>query len=264
MSIKLRFSLLLGVLLLAFLFCLYLLRQAEKAQLAEAIANSRSDDADLIENWLEITGSSLRQFTADYALWDDMAAFVARPDPQWGHDNIDLSLDNFGLHAAWVYHSDGRTVHTASNQPAIAPPLTAVELANVTQNVRQLHFFAQSPAGLIEIRGNAIVYATEALKQDAPPAPVRGWLLAARAWNRPYLTNLSRLIEGSITIEPTDHPGPTEPDAKSGITLLRPLDDWRGETIAMLRIVRETPALAQRLRSEALATRIFVIFGLCL
>ncbi|MFH1496919.1 MAG: sensor histidine kinase, partial [Verrucomicrobiota bacterium] len=46
--------------------------------------------------------------------------------------------------------------------------------------------------------------------------------------------------------------------------LLRPLDDWRGETIAMLRIVRETPALAQRLRSEALATRIFVIFGLCL
>ncbi len=266
MSIKLRFSLLLGVLLLAFLFCLYLLRQAEKQQLAEAIANSRSDDADLIENWLEITGASLRQFCEDYALWDDMAAFASQPDPKWGHDNIELSLDNFGLHAAWVYDAKGKAVYAASREPSVAPPLTAGELASITQNVRQLHFFANTSAGLVEIRGSAIVYASEALnlKPGSPPAPIRGWLLAARAWDRPYVDNLARLIEGGITIEHPDRPAAAEPNAESRVTLLRPLDDWRGETIAMLRIVRETPALAQRLRSEALATRIFVIFGLCL
>lgn len=264
MSIKLRFSLLLGVLLLAFLFCLYLLRQAEKQQLAEAIANSRSDDADLIENWLEITGASLRQFCEDYALWDDMAAFASRPDPKWGHDNIELSLENFGLHAAWVYNAAGQIVYTASREPAASPPLTAEALSAVTKNVRQLHFFTNTTAGLVEVRGSAIVYASEALKTDAPPAPIRGWLLAARAWDRPYVDNLARLIEGSITIEHPDRPGSTEPNAESRVTLLRPLDDGQGETIAMLRIVRETPALAQRLRSEALATRIFVIFGLCL
>ena len=53
MSIKLRFSLLLGVLLLAFVFCLYLLRQAEKNQLAEAVANSRSDDWSSVAYWYQ-------------------------------------------------------------------------------------------------------------------------------------------------------------------------------------------------------------------
>lgn len=263
MSIKLRFSLLLGVLLLAFLFCLFLLRQAEKQQLAEAIANSRNDDADLLENWLDITGTSLRQFTEDYALWDDMARFVAQPDKQWGHDNIDLSLANFGLHAAWVYRPEGTIAYAASSPPVAPPPLSAEQLRALTQNARRLHFFAHSPAGLIEVRGAAIVFASQATQPGSPPPPIQGWLLAARAWNQPYIDNLARLIEGTISIDSPDQPAP-EANGQTRLTLLRPLDDWRGDTIALLRIVRETPALAQRLRSEALATRIFVIFGLCL
>ncbi len=245
------------------MFCLYLLRQAEKQQLSEAIANSRSDDADLLENWLEITGATLRQFSEDYANWDDMALFANKPDPQWGHDNLDLGLDNFGLHAIWVFHGDGTLAYTASKTETAPPPLTAEQLLSVTRNVRQLHFFAQSPAGLLEIRGSAIVFASQSNKPDSPPPPVQGWLLASRAWNQPYVENLARLVEGSIAIEDPQHPGPAQTE-QSQLTLLRPLDDWQGETIALLRIVRETPTLAQRLRSEAMATRIFVIFGLCL
>lgn len=264
MSIKLRFSLLLGVLLLAFLFCLYLLRQAEKQQLAEAIANSRSDDANLLENWLEITSATLRQFSDDYANWDDMAKFVQEPDPTWGHDNIELSLENFGLLAVWICRPDGTPAYaTAKSSPIPKVPVEPDQLQTITRNVRQLHFFAESEVGLLEVRGSAIIYASQAVEPNAPPPPVQGWLLAARAWNRPYVDNLARLIEGEISLESPDKPAAAS-GRQSQLTLLRPLDNWRGDTIAMLRIVRQTPALAQRIKSEALATRIFVIFGLCL
>jgi sensor domain CHASE-containing protein len=60
---------------------------------------------------VELTGQSLRDFTYDYAQWDDMVTFVATPRPERAAVNIDASLTNFNLSAAWVRRNDGSIVH---------------------------------------------------------------------------------------------------------------------------------------------------------
>ena len=76
MSIKQRFALVLGMLLLVFLCCLTILRLLEKEQLTEALATSQRDATGMLERWLDLNGASLRQLTEDYSRWDDMSSFV--------------------------------------------------------------------------------------------------------------------------------------------------------------------------------------------
>ena len=65
MSIKTRLALLLGVLLVVFLFSLLLLRRFERQQLEVMLARSRPDRVELIARWVDLTGQSLRQFSYD-------------------------------------------------------------------------------------------------------------------------------------------------------------------------------------------------------
>ena len=122
MSIKLRFALLLGVLLLIFLGSLGLLRTLEKEQLTEALATSQRDATDILERWLDLNGSGLRQFAEDYSRWDDMVAFVKTRDPAWAEVNIRQSMNGFNAHAVWVLGTDGELLYqTEVDAPTPAP-----------------------------------------------------------------------------------------------------------------------------------------------
>ncbi len=261
MSIKLRFALLLGLLLLAFTLCLIVLRGLEKRQLAEAIANSRRDDSGLMVRWLELSGNALRQFTLDYAQWDEMARFVETPDAEWAAVNIDASLDNFGLHAVWVLRVDGSLIYSvrarsATSSDPLPPPASPEAWLELTRGDPLPNFFHATADGLLEIRAAPVVFSNQTVG-DAPP---RGWLLAARVWDDDHLSMLAQLVEGHTQILAPDE-APPRGDNETRFVFLRPLADLDGNTLATLAITRELPELAQRLQADAFKARIFVAFG---
>ena len=81
MSIKLRLALLLGLLLLVFVFCLVALRTLEQRQFEEALTSARRDDAKLLGNWIDLRAASLRRFADDASVWPQRS-------PKWGRNTI--------------------------------------------------------------------------------------------------------------------------------------------------------------------------------
>jgi signal transduction histidine kinase len=257
MSIKLRFALVLGMLLLIFLGCLTVLRLLEKEQLTEALATSQRDATDMLERWLDLNGSSLRQFTDDYSRWDELAAFVKTRDTNWAEINVHQSLAGFNVHDTWVLTPEGALVYQARREQASPPPLAPEQWRQLVADNPFPHFFTVHAEGLLEIRGAPI----QSTADTARTSPPQGWLVAARLWNKAHLKALGSLTESTISLS---DPGKTDntPVTPSQLTVMRPLNDWRGQIVSMLYVSREMPAIAQRLHTDAFEARVFIVFGL--
>ncbi len=109
MSIKTRLALLLGVLLVVFLFSLLLLRRFERQQLEVMLARSQPDRVELIARWVDLTGQSLRQFSYD-SPWSETVESVANRETGWATINREASLPNFAAHALGVIALDGSVI----------------------------------------------------------------------------------------------------------------------------------------------------------
>lgn len=257
MSIKLRFALLLGLLLLIFLGSLGMLRYLEKQELASALASSQRDAAEMLERWLDLNGSSLRQFADDYSKWDDMVAFVGTRDPDWADVNLRPGLSSFNLHTIWVLDARATPVFSTRSDPGAKFPIGPSDWLHYVSDTPFPHFFVRHDGELLEIRAAPI----QPSKDEDRRTPAVGWLVAARAWNQDHLRALGKLTESSLHVgEPS--PGEDNTGVDGKLTVIRPLNDWRGRTLDMLHVTRETPAIAQRLRTDVFEARVFIVFGL--
>ena len=257
MSIKLRFALLLGVLLLVFLGSLGLLRTLEKEQLTEALATSQRDATDILERWLDLNGSGLRQFAEDYSRWDDMVAFVKTRDTAWAEVNIRQSMGGFNAHAVWVLNPDGELIYQSETDSPSSIPVSPADWRQLVADNPYPHFYAAHGPDLLEIRAAPIQPSNDANRTTAP----QGWLLTARLWDQAHLNALGRLTESTIRLNAPDRPA-APAVSESKLTIIRPLSDWRGRTLGMLYVTRETPAIAHRLRTDVFEARVFIVFGL--
>lgn len=261
MSIKLRFALLLGTLLLIFLGCLASLRLVEKKQLTEALASSQRDATGMLERWLELHGSSLRQFAEDYSRWDEMVAFVKKADLAWADANLRESLASFNIDDVWILDAEGSLLYQAHQDRAVPPPLEPDAWRRLVADTGFPHFFLPHAQGVLEIRSAPVQPSSDGNRSSTP----RGWLIASRLWDREHLQSLGKLTESSIRFAaPGQAPTPPESSTPSQLTVLRPLTDWRGDTVRMLYITRDMPAIAQRLEADAFEARVFILFGLLL
>jgi signal transduction histidine kinase len=259
MSIKLRFALLLGPLLLAFLAAVVLLRRAETLRGQRAIETYQRDGIRALERWVDLSGQTLRQFANDYSLWDDMVAFVESSDANWARINLEASLPNFGADALWVLDREGGVRYATSElaEAALEAPISRDDLDELTSDSPFTWFYRETEVGLLEIRG-APIQPSDDIRRTKPAV---GWLFVARAWNDKLLGELGRITESRAYLTPGDEAEPP-PRPNARIELLRPLNDWRGRTLRVLHIARAAPEIAQMAEGDAFQVRIFIGFGL--
>lgn len=265
MSIKLRLALLLGLLLLVFVFCLLALRALERRQLAEAVAAARRDDARLAQNWIDLRGASLRRFVDDTTGAEELAALAADPAGrrERARASLEPSLSRYGVDAVWIAAPDA-AVLLAVRRAGLAdlalpvPPARLADLAAPDTGPRS--YFFQAPPGLLEVR---------ALRLAGNGAP---WLFAARLWDEAYLARLGDLVDGDADLAPPAAAGIAEalrgePGAENDpapIVVQRPLFDWDGDAIRTLRLRKAAPDISFRVETDRLKTHVFLLFGLCL
>lgn len=257
MSIKLRFALLLGMLLVIFLSCLAALRLFENQKLTEALAASQRDASNVLERWLDLDGSSLRQFTDDYSRWDELIAFTESHDLAWADINLRQSMGGFNIQDVWVLTTEGKSIYQTRPDQDAPPLIQPEQWRRVVTETPFPHFFLTRAEGVLEIRGAPIQPSAD----NARTARPRGWLLSARLWDRAHLDALGKLTESTIRLAP---PGAPEaaPLAASRLPLVRPLKDWKGETVSTLYVTRETPVITRSLDAGAFEAHVFIVFGL--
>jgi signal transduction histidine kinase len=252
-STRLRLLLLLGCLIAVFLAAAWALRtahQRESGQIRAAIEQQRRS---LLDRMLALTGQSLATFSSDYALWDEMVAFLRSGDREWARVNLDASLPNFGAHAAWVLRLDGTPVYQTAGSAAFAAPWSrAAFLARLTQE-KNLHFFHESPAGLWEIR-TAPIQPSADIQRTSPPL---GWWIVARLWDEHHLQTLRDALQFDLSFAP--FPGSGSDPAL--IHIDRQLDGWDGRPVRTLHTASSSPALTRLLQGNQDEWLVFLLFG---
>lgn len=232
MKTQTRLIALLGLLVVVFAACVGLLRLSHRAETEERITEEREERSDLLDRLLALSGSSLESFAADYSNWGEMLEFVKHPTPHWAEVNIDASMPNFRTDGAWVFGPDFRQIYgTVRGLPAEfrTLPLRIDDLRAEFQRAHFLHFFAETPKGLLEFRV-APIQPSEDVQRTSEP---QGWFIVARDWDGVHRKELSRILHTEISLT---SPGTvTPPPPADEIELTRPLRDWRGRTVQILR-----------------------------
>ena len=247
MSIKVRMTLLLGVLLVAFLGVMQLLRQGEKSRAVELQRDTVQMSILSLQQWINLSNQPLQRFARDFSEWPEMRAFLETRDPAWAETNLRRNLATYEAHALWVLTEKGELLYSAQQHPGppLPPPATP---ATLTAPETGPHLFAESRDGLLQVWG-------EPIGLDAQGENPRGWLLVARWWGPRFLATLSRLSEMRVQLVPADdQAGPTR--------LHLPLRDLQGATLRQLQTTLPRPDYAEALAADTLAVRMLLLFGL--
>jgi signal transduction histidine kinase len=257
MSINVRFALLVGALLLAFLLGLLLLQRVERQEQEQAISTHRQERTQTLERLIELSGQNLRQLANDYSLWDDTVRFVRLPTEEWARINLDPALTTFDADAIWVLDPAGQTVWAITARGAPLPtPVPTSDLIALAERQPFAWFFAESPLGLMEVR-LAPIQPSHDIGRELPP---EGWFLAGRLWDEELLNYLGELTvsQASLTAFAQTVANPRSRDT---LVITRTLWDWNQRPLRTLHLRREIPDVAYRQQADDYETRIFLGFG---
>ncbi len=230
-TLGLKFALLVLAIFSFAAAALLLIQRTQRQSMADLLESETRERAAMLGHVIDLLGQSVRDFAQDYAQWDDMVQFVQQPRRQWAAINLDASLENFKVSAAWVLRADGSLVYATSGEngaPRPPLPLTAAALRPLLQAAEARAVYVQYPGRLAEL-WLAPVQPSDDAKHETTP---RGWLLAERTWDAAHLTLLGNLLQCEVTLAPPGAPlpatGPTQ------VSLRRALPGADGQSVADL------------------------------
>lgn len=211
MSIKLRFTLLIGSLLLGLVCALLIQQWLEYRELARNRSHLRQQQAQQLDHWLTATADSLGRYAAE------CAAGFAGNDPAW----MLTDPDDSGAAAIWIARADGSLIRTVAAPGLAAPPLTMENIRTWSQLPPPERFFAEAAGRLLELRTHPI-----------PPSaalPGSGWVIAARPWDESQLRLLAQLTEGTVQLRQQESAAPLPVHSQT-----RTLADWQNQPLRTL------------------------------
>ncbi len=248
MNTKTRLALMFGVLLLAFGVSALGLRAWYARQAKQLMVDLQHERRGLLEQVLQLTTQSLRNYATDYSNWDEMLTFVQTDDPAWAKVNLDASLQTFNLQAVWVLRVDGSLVYGATRQLSETnrtPAWLTPQLLEKMQREKFLGFFVSIPEGLLEIR-TAPIQPSSDIKRETT---AQGWLLVGQLWNDVYLKTLGHTLTSEIHLREPGADLSRQP-VPHGIHLHHDLVGWDGLTVRQLHLDYHPESLLLALEND--------------
>jgi len=201
MKIQTKLLILTIISLCFFVVTFLLFMRLEESRLNTTLQQAEKEEYVILDKLLNLKGLSLATLANDYSYWDEMVSFVSSKDKKWAKANIEPSLVTFQVNAEWVYDIDFNLVYVfsdAAGKKLEKLPLSKDDMAKLFSQNRLCHFFINTPSGLMEIRG-ATVHPTLDVQRLTTP---QGYFFVGRLWDKEFLSELSDLMGGSLTLLP--------------------------------------------------------------
>ncbi|MDD5165764.1 MAG: ATP-binding protein [Candidatus Omnitrophica bacterium] len=240
----------------------YLYQISENKKLYTLFKNDSEEKNAYFDKLMNLKGASLAALAFDYTYWDEMYNFTLTKDVEWAKVNMDANvLDTYKADAIWVFGLDLSLLYSINREGTESLkefPLSKENIKDIFTEKRLCHFFVNTKAGLVEIRG-ATIHPGSDPERKTPP---RGYIFAARLWGKEYVAELSELTGGEILISNTklDIPSPEALLKDNSIVFSRQLINWKGDVEDYIYI----KILSEQLQGYKLLTRnavvIFIIF----
>lgn len=211
---------------------------------------------------VKLKGASLETLAIDYTYWDEMVDFIHNNDIAWAKKMMDENvLKTYQANAIWIFRTDLSLIYSINNQDPDGIkefPLPKEVLNNIFSRERLCHFFVDSSAGLIEIRGATIHPTLDPQRLT----PAQGYFLAARIWNKDYVNELANLAGGEIKISTTKQAIPHFKDLlkNNAIMFSREVADWERKPLAYIYVTVQSKELESYKLFSRNAAIIFIGF----
>jgi len=255
MSIRLRFTLLLSLLFGGFLLTLLALRLLERSAREGILEEDRKTRSLMLNHWLDAVNRELPQSLSEFTQSKTFATTIAQADSGVARQQLITTLDQANLHALWVVADDGQVRLQASVTNAGMPselPLKPDEFAGLVADTPTPRFFVEHGGALLEVSIRRVQAAIDAN---------RPWIVLARKWDSTLLSTLAKLTESTLSLRSPEALART-PERSGNLVLLRPLHDWQGRIVRVLRVDYAVPEIERAVRSSGRQTLLFISYGL--
>jgi len=262
LRVQTKIILLLSLLIILSIGGLFVLRYFEHNRAQLIFYDKIREKNILFDKLLKLNGTSHETITYDYSYWDEMVSFVKSGDLRWAHENIDVGLEIYKSHTAWIYRPDWTLVYSTNNVKDINIRDILVKKKVFDKYFSKSyfqHFFIDTSQGLAEIRSAPIQPSNDSMRET----PAQGYFLVGRFWNQEHLDELSGLTESIVKIKPAVQRNISESDQREGvITITRALTDCTGAPLAYVYSKSDYNVLKEFNRLSNQQFFFFILFSL--
>lgn len=244
-SIRARITLLLSTVAVAALGGFLIYHAVAARQEARVYQRTAADKQRLIRRILNLNGRSIDNLAFDYSFSDALSQFAQRGGRSWAKANLDTSLSTFKATGCWVYNKNGQLVYGVDDgrdSRLTKDPVQPAILGKLFEKSPFCHFYTDSPAGVLEIRG-AEIHKSRDYQRTGPKF---GYFFVGRIWSEDYLKELGVLTESSISLVPANARSSLPASVRNHshtIFIDQPLAGWDAKPVAVLRLVSNSPVL---------------------
>ncbi|MCX5781136.1 MAG: PAS domain S-box protein [Elusimicrobia bacterium] len=153
----------------------------------------------LLDDVMELKNKPMKAFVADYTFWNDMFSFVNNLDPVWAKENLDTGFKTFEINALWVLNLDFNVVYSINDlaDKELEKFIVSKEkFRNIFKKGKFLDFYADTPKGLMRIRGTSI----HKTKDPERKYEHSGYFFVGQIINEKYVSEISELLMGETTL----------------------------------------------------------------
>jgi signal transduction histidine kinase len=158
------------------------------------------EEQEHLQSLIALEQEAIESFVFDVTHWNDLVEFTHNRDQKFADENIGDSLETYGLDAAWVFSPDFEILYSANTVKTEKLPIfehRTHQVASAFATQRFIHFFLQSPIGLLEAFG-ASIHPTEDREHATEP---QGYLVVLRHWGEKQTDRLSLLSQSTVTVD---------------------------------------------------------------
>ncbi len=244
MSVRSKIFLSLGIVVLLFAAGLFWIQWLDSREFQRVTGAQQAGRAEAFDQFLEQNGQPLASFVRDQGASDGIAQATATGDRAWMEKNVpDSLLAEQGVQVLWVYDKERKLVHSRNQLYADGlheVPLPRSGFDEALGDDRVAHFFANTPAGLIEVRG-ATIHAAGATGQSDTPV---GYLFAGRIWSLEGLAEMSARSESVLALVDPKYALPRVDPGSGEMVFSKLLPGWDGAPVMRLTAQHRSPVLA--------------------
>jgi signal transduction histidine kinase/CheY-like chemotaxis protein len=198
MTIRNRMLILFSAIIILLSAVLFIFFKSQKKQNDLMLRSSVAQQVELVNTAINVKSGQLNQLLADYTMWDDLIYHLSFPDQKWAADNIGTSIESFQLNSINVYNLKSQLVYNFGNtsETIFSDSLQGKRVLDNIMNSGYIHYFFNSPKGIIEISGSTI-HPSADLKHLTPP---KGIFILSKCWDSAYMQELTKNTSSHIDL----------------------------------------------------------------
>lgn len=195
MSFQKKIILLFSVLILIFISAMGIYKVIEARYVGLFLQEEKATQQRTFESLLTLKKRPMQAVTLDYTFWDEMVTFVDGLAPEWGPENLDVSLPTYQVNAFWAYNLEPGLVYSVNDFEAETNelPIPKEAIQKLLAPGKFCSFFVKVPQGLLEISG-ATVHPSADRERVLPS---HGYFFVGRLWNEGFIKDLLELSKAT-------------------------------------------------------------------